>query len=242
MIEDTLARIGFSPSEIKAYMYLLLNGSSYPNKISAETKINRTNIYEALDRLSSKGVVSFITKNNIKWFEAKSPNSVFSLIKEKEEELNLTKDILLKDIKNLKPNINKNPLEANIFVGKKGLRMIFEEILANKKPVSFLASELQFKTVFGPYFDLWHKMRIEKKIKQRTIFPESFKSHLEKRELLEYAFVDDKFTNPTTTIIYGDCCVFIQWSDEPISIRINNRDIAKSHLNYFNLLWKTAKK
>ena len=63
MLEDDLSGIGFSPSEIKIYLHLLRTGSSYANKISSETKINRTNVYEALDRLISKGVVSFITKN-----------------------------------------------------------------------------------------------------------------------------------------------------------------------------------
>ena len=95
MIEENLSKLGFSPSEIKIYLHLLNNGSSYPNKISAETKLNRTNVYEALDRLVSKGVTSFINKNKVKWFEAKSPNSLLSLIKEKEEEFKATKNNIL---------------------------------------------------------------------------------------------------------------------------------------------------
>src|SRR3989344_6134151 len=205
MIEQTLKKLGFSPSEIKIYLHLYITGSSYANKISAETKINRTNVYEALDRLISKGIISFVVKNNIKWFEAKSPKAILFLIHEKEEELRLTKTALVDDISEIKSTEqDKKSLEANIFVGKKGLRMIFGEILEIKKPISIFASELQFKEVFGPYFDLWHKQRAEKGIKQRSIFPLSYRSKLEKRGLLEYRFVDDKFANPTTTIIYGD--------------------------------------
>ena len=65
MLEENLSKLGFSPSEIKVYLHLLKTGSSYANKISSETKINRTNVYEALDRLTSKGVISFIAKNII---------------------------------------------------------------------------------------------------------------------------------------------------------------------------------
>ena len=100
-----------------------------------------------------------------------------------------------------------------------------------------MAAELQFKQIFGPYFELWHKKRIEKRINQRSIFPKSFREKIKERRLLEYKFVDDKFTNPTTTIIYNDNCLFIQWSKEPIAIKINNKEIVKSHLNYFNILW-----
>ncbi|GAG12646.1 unnamed protein product, partial [marine sediment metagenome] len=141
------------------------------------------------------------------------------------------------DINNLKVIPDKKSLEANIFVGKKGLRMLYEEILETQKSISLIAAELQFKKLFGPYFELWHKKRIERKIKQRTIIPQSFKTKLKKRNLLKYKFVDNKFTNPTTTIIYGDNCLFIQWSKEPIAIKIQNKEIVKSHLNYFNMLW-----
>ena len=47
-----------------------------------------------------------------------------------------------------------------------------------KKHISIFASELQFRNIFGPYFDLWHKKRISLGIKQRAIFPKEFKSKL----------------------------------------------------------------
>ena len=241
MLEKNLSELGFSPSEIKIYLHLLKTGSSYPNKISSQTKINRTNVYEALDRLISKGVISFITKNKIKWYEANSSETILTLIKEREEKLKKTKENIIEDISKLKINPNKKSLEANIFIGKKGLRILFEEIIETKKPISLLASELQFKKLFGPYFELWHKKRIKEKIKQRSIFPKRFKNKLKQRNLLKYKFVDDKFTNPTTTILYGNNSLFIQWSEEPIAIKIENKEIGHSHLNHFNLLWKTAK-
>ncbi len=242
MFEENLSKLGFSPSEIKIYLHVYKTGCSYANKISSETKINRTNVYEALDRLISKGVVSFITKNNMKWFEAKSPEAIVSLINEKEEELKATKNTLISEITQIKLiKIKKQNLEANIFTGKKGLRMIFEEILDAKTPISLIASKLQFQEVFGPYFELWHKQRIEKRITQRSIFPLQLKGKIEKRELLGYKFVESNFTNPTTTILYGDNCLFVEWSEEPIAIKIHNKEIAKSHLNYFEILWKQAK-
>lgn len=237
MLEENLTKLGFSPSETKIYLHLIKTGSSYPKKISAETGINRTNVYEALDRLISKGVISFIIKNKLRWFEAKSPNSLLSLVGEKEEEIKKTKDQILKDIKELGTAPDKPSLEATIFVGKKGLRMIFEEILEKRKPISLIASQLQFEKLFGPYFELWHKKRISLRIMQRSIFSNNFKHRLKKRKLLAYKFVDSKFVNPTTTIIYDDTCILIQWSKDPIAVKINNKEIVKSHLNYFNIMW-----
>lgn len=237
MIKENLTKLGFSPSEIKVYLNLYETGASYANRISAETNINRTNVYEALDRLLAKGIISFIVKNKIKWFQANDPKSILSLIKQKEEQLEQLRSQLLNEFKDIKPIQEPKQLEATIFIGKKGLRILFEEILETNKPIALIASEFQFKAIFGPYFELWHKQRIKKRIKQRTIFPIKLKPILKKRDLLEYKFIDDKFTNPTTTIIYGDNCLFIQWSKEPITIKIQNKEIAKSHLNYFNMLW-----
>ena len=236
-MDKLLAGLGFSPSEIKIYLHLLREGSSYVNKISYETKINRTNVYEAIGRLISKGVISFITKNNVKWLEAKSPDHLKFLIKEKEEEFQKEKKQIFNYLARISKE-KKSPLEANIFVGKKGLRALYEEILKTKKPISLIASELQFKEFFGPYYELWHKRRAELKIKQRTILPKTLEK-IDKQGLNEYKFIDNKFTSPTTTAIYGDNCLFIQWSKEPIAIKIQNKEIAKTHLNYFNMVWNS---
>ena len=120
--------------------------------------------------------------------------------------------------------------------------MVFEEIFETNKSISLIASHLQFRDLFGPYFEAWHKRRIAKRLRQESIFPQKFRNKLKKRKFLTYRFMDDVFTNPTTTIIYGENCLFIQWSQEPLAVKINNKEIARSHLNYFNsflVIYKT---
>src|SRR3989338_8330702 len=235
MIEQSLEKLGFSPSEIKVYLQLL-KGCSYANKLSAETGINRTNVYEALDRLIGKGVVSLITKNKVRWYDAKDANSLNSMIDERQGELAKLKADIAADIKDIA--VNEEKQEATIFTGKKGLRMLFDEMIEVGKPISIIASNHQFKEFFGPYFELWHKMRIERGIRQRSIFPLKFEGKLEKRKLLTYKFVDDRYSNPTTTVIFGDNCLLIQWSNEPVAVKIFNKEITRSHLNYFNMIYK----
>lgn len=239
MLQKQLEKLGFSPSEITIYMHLLREGRSYSSRISASTGLNRTNVYEALDRLVDKGIVSYVTRNKVKWFQAKAPGSLLTLVQAQEDELQKTRKKLRKEIGALQLP-KHDPLEANIFVGKKGLRMIFEDVLEAGEPVSLIASKLQFKEVFGPYFKLWHKKRAKANIRQRTIFPEQFKKKVRPRKFLDYRFVDQKYTNPSTTLLYGDNCILINWTEEPIAIKIQNKEIAKSHQNYFDMLWASA--
>jgi len=242
MLENELSTLGFTTLEIKVYLGLFKLGGSTANKISVETKLNRTNVYGALNKLMDKGVVSYVVKNRVKWFEAKSPSSVILLIKEKEAELKQIEKNIVNNLKNIPKadSETKNPLEASIFVGKKGLRLIFEEILEAGKPISILAAKsLQLRSFLGPYFLLWNKTRDQLRIKQRSLFPRSIRDTVEHEhsKYFSYKFLEDTFDNPTTTIIYGDICLFIQWSDEPIAIKIHNKEIARSHQNYFDALW-----
>jgi len=241
MLEKNLEKLGFSPSEIKIYLYLLSREPSYPNKISANTNLNRTNVYEALDRLVSKGVVSYIIRNKVKWYEAQSIESLKTLVDEKQLNLEKTKKSLLKEINKLKKKLPKEKeyLETSIFVGRKGLKNIFEEIIEVKKPVCILAAELQLSKFFGAYFEQWHKKRIEKGISQRSIFSKRLRKLAPRRKLLKLKFVNDDYINPSTTILYGNTTLLIHWSKEPLAIKIPNKEITKSHLNYFNLIWNS---
>ncbi|MCR4335598.1 MAG: hypothetical protein NUV57_03625 [archaeon] len=241
MIENNLEKLGFSPSEIKVYLYLIERESSYANRISAETELNRTNVYEALDRLVTKGIVSTISHNKVKSYKTEPPESLKQIVLAKEAELKETMQSLTKDISKLRKPVHakKDSLEAGIFTGRKGLRILFEEILETNKPICFFASQLQFKSFFGAYFEQWHKKRAQKGIKQRTIFPKDLRNKVKKRTLLSYKFVDNKYISPTTTILFSDTTLFIQWSKEPLAIKIQNKEITKSHLNYFNLIWNS---
>src|SRR3989344_3901787 len=207
MIEESLAGFGFSPSEITVYLHLLKRGSSYANSISSATGINRSNVYEALDRLIEKGIVSFVSRNKAKWYKASPSESLGSLLKIKEDEFRSQKENFLSSIKELSkiaPPKNEK-VDAGIFSGRDGLKMIFEEMLELEKPIAFFAAKLQFSTFFGSYYNQWHMRRAKKQIIQRTIFPENVRHEKNKQisiKLRKVRFVDDEFTSPTTTVIF----------------------------------------
>ena len=59
-----LKNLGFEDKEIKIYLYLIKNPNSTVLQISKNIGIDRTTIYDILERLITKGIVSFIIKNN----------------------------------------------------------------------------------------------------------------------------------------------------------------------------------
>ena len=77
-----LEKIGLQKAEINIYLALLKNGLSTAANIAQYTKLNRSHIYDKLDVLLEKGLISFVIKNNVKYFKASDPEKIIDYIKE----------------------------------------------------------------------------------------------------------------------------------------------------------------
>ena len=65
-LPQLLTSLGLSKNEAKVYLALLDLGSATAGKIAEKSKVHRTNVYDALERLIEKGVVTYIFKKDIK--------------------------------------------------------------------------------------------------------------------------------------------------------------------------------
>ena len=83
-MEKKLEEAGLSKNEAKVYLTLLSMGSSTAGIIAEKSRVYRTNVYEALNRLIEKGLVSYIFKGHQKLFQAEDPNKILNILKEKE--------------------------------------------------------------------------------------------------------------------------------------------------------------
>src|SRR3989338_11365214 len=87
MNEKILEEIGLTKGEIKVYFSLLKLGETTTGKIIEEAQISSGKIYEILEKLIKKGLVSYIIKEKTKYFSATSPRRIIDYIHEKEHEL-----------------------------------------------------------------------------------------------------------------------------------------------------------
>ena len=82
-----LEKIGLTEGEAKVYMASLSLGQSTTGAIIKEAKVSTSKVYNILDRLSKKGLVSTIIKNNRKYFKASDPSRLKEFIEIKEKEI-----------------------------------------------------------------------------------------------------------------------------------------------------------
>ena len=98
-----LEEIGLTRNESLVYLTLLRIGTSKTGEILKQSNLNSGKIYEILESLKIKGLVSESVINNIKHFTASPPLQLNEYIKVKKD--NLRKDEHL--IESLIPELNK---------------------------------------------------------------------------------------------------------------------------------------
>jgi len=243
MEKEVLLKIGLSGNEADIYLALLNIGPSLVSKIVDKTGINRTNIYDRLERLIEKGLVSYIIKNNRKYFQAAEPKRILRYLEEKEEKIREEKDSvkdILPKLERIKPKEKEEKIE--VYEGKEGLKTILEEIIRTKKDVFTYGSEGNFSKILKFYFKHYLK-RLEKTgIKMKVLFNYNDENKPFEWKFAEAKYLPKEYKTPTETTIYGNKVAIFILKEEPKAILIQSDEISNTYKKYFDLLWRQAKK
>ena len=240
MDPEVLEGIGLSPNESKVYLTLLEIGSGTAGDISKKGKINRSNVYEVLERLLKKGLVSYILSGRTKYFESARPESLMRYAKEK---LNVLEEKM--DELKLVSSLNEKGSEAQIFQGVKAFMNINYNWFEYNSPVYIFGIP---KDVVDKHLrfniDQWHKERISKKIEMKHIYNADAKDRVKYLNTLEHTearCLPERFNSDVETCVVGSEVLLVFWQKPVLMVQIKNEKIASSYKNYFKLLWAHAK-
>lgn len=234
-----LEKLNFSINEAKVYLTLVTIGPSLAGRIAKESRLDRSSTYNALKLLIERGIVSTVFENKRTIYVPSDPKKIIDYYKEKEE-------IAAKIIPTLRARFEATKEKKNLllFKGYKGLKTIFQDILDTIGPnqeYCVLGSEGHFSKCMPYYAPLFRKLKEEKRIKTRIIIREG-RTQTSKGKYTEYRKVPSDVISPATLNIYnGKIAIFI-WGDSPEAILIENSDVSKTFQNYFNFIWKYARK
>jgi len=245
-----LQELGFTPGEEKIYFSLTKLGTSTITPIAKESGVSRSKVYEILEKLAQKGIVSHFKKNNVSHFKAAPPSRILDYLKKKEEELRKKReefssklsffDGLAKGSKSLQ--------EAEVYEGIEGIKNVREIALKNSKKGDifyyFGNPASGHENVLG-YWDDWNKRRRKKKISAFIIYNQDAKKFGERRKKEAYTkvkYLPKKGSTHAWIEIYNNIVVIAIKYDKPMSIVINNKFVAESFKTYFDILWEVSKK
>jgi sugar-specific transcriptional regulator TrmB len=239
MKEQILEDLGLTPAEARIYLILLEQGASLAGVISRNTGIHRRSVYDAIERLIQKGLVSYIKTNNRKYFEAVSPERLLEILHKKEEDVKS----ILPDLKKLQ-QISEGKNETLFFRGKAALKSAFDDQLDKAEEVCIFGATTDATEILQYYFPHFDRQRVKKKIRVRLIFNESERGHpyIGKIPLADVRFVPKEVRSRSAINIYGRNTCIVSWKTEPVAILIREDSISEGFRNYFDFMWQFAKK
>ncbi len=241
---EELQKIGLTKGEAKTYLTLSEIGTSTVGPIVKKSGISYSKIYEVLNRLIKKGIVSFIIKNKTKHFQAVSPKNLIDYIEKKKKEISKQENTLQKLIPKLENIQNLNPQQnAEIFIGKRGLKTAYEKLLKNKEKEENLFFYIHKKR-YAEESDLFYFSILD----LYTSVPQRGVTNILSKESAYFKNVKKfkvKYTNsslPGNIEICKDKILMISWDKAITAVLIQSEDLANNLRSYFNDIWKKCKK
>ena len=239
--KSELVEVGLSNRQAEAYLALLEMEEATVREVADKTKESRTHLYDTLKSLLDKGLISYVIKNNVKYFHAAAPEKILDYLHEKETLLLK----ILPTLKRLSEEKHKKP-RVEIYEGQEGMKTILNDIVRTKKEWLAIGSTGGSPYVLHDFFiERFHKDRVKNKVRLKVLFNDSQDARkrardFDKIKMIEYKFLPGTHQSPSTIYTYGNKTAIIMWIavGKPFAILIENEEISKSFRNYFNLLWR----
>jgi sugar-specific transcriptional regulator TrmB len=237
-LQDT----GLNEKESRLYVKLLELNESTVTKLAKETNINRSLLYFILSDLEKRGFVSYIIKNNVRYYKPIEPQKILSLLEEKKKSF----ESILPELITMSKLIKRKP-QIEILEGKEGIKTALNDILRQKK--EWFAFNIPGKgpEIMGPMIYAFEKEREKAKIVLNVILTRTEQAFERGKEFstlkhTNIRYMPEEYSSPASNWIYGDRIVIIFWYKEfPFAVRIIDKDLAESYRNHFKALWKISK-
>lgn len=248
MYKEQLHQLGLTEGESKVYESMLILGPSTVGPIVKKSGVAYSNIYDILNRLVDKGLVSFIIKEKTKYFQADEPSRIREYLERQKEDIQKSEKVfnkILPELEKLKSFVGKKE-EAEIFVGEKGLLTAYETLLKEtiKEDQGFffyVHDPLYYEKAEKFYIKSWLLVKKFGNIWKGISNEELRKTKLVKKypKFIKQRYV--KFPVPGNIEIIKDKVLITVWRDKPIGILIHSQELAENFGQYFNSIWNISK-
>ena len=248
MIKDTLKNLGLTDYESRVYLALLEIGEGTSGDILKKADIHTGKIYEILESLKNKGLISEIKKNNIRTYGATEPKRILDYLNKKKQEVEQTEKQILEIMPYLLEKVctSKKPARFEVYTGFEGFKTAFLKEIEKYSPnTEVLVFGIQPKVNYDKkitdfftykiYPERKRKKVLTRKIKDiSTKGVKSYSDYPKKVRYLEYKSM-------TIVEIYKDLVLIESYLENPIILSIESEEVANSFKQQFEMFWKIAK-
>jgi sugar-specific transcriptional regulator TrmB len=236
---DTLIKIveslGLDEKQTKVYLAALELGSASVAELSEKSGVKRTSIYNFLEELISKGLLSELRQRNNVLLIAEDPKNLIDKAKTQ-----------LHDVERIMPELlamfNRpgNKPKVHFYQGIAGFKRIYEDTLTENQPIYAFSDFEKMMPIMEDYLWNYVKRRVEAKIPFKTIAKESDWTH----RVMSKDKVQNRQTKITKDVsfateinIYGNKVSLMSFQKPYASVMIEDVAIAQTLKSIWTLLW-----
>ena len=243
MDTKVLEKIGLTKNEIAVYLALLELGTTSTGPMIVKSGLHSSRVYESLNSLIKKGMVSFVLKGNVKEFTAAEPESILDLLEERKRDV---QDIIpeLKVLKSLKKPEDK----ATVYEGYRGVRSVYDDIVRSLKKndeiLVFGARGQDESFMSKTFFKQYTSRRVAKGIKMRIIFNDDAKEtgkYYSKLPNTTVKYMPKNMKTPAAVDIFSNNVGILVLKPTPKIFLITSKEVADSYRAFFDMLWQLAR-
>jgi sugar-specific transcriptional regulator TrmB len=235
-------KLGLNKNEAKVYYELLKLGRATASQLVKHMGIHRNIIYDNLDKLIEKGLVSYVIEETKKVFIAQEPDTILEFLNNKKE--NIEKEIIV--AKELIPQVSKlrnnrsGEQEAEIFRGINGMKKVLLKTLSSKEILVLGMTNKSTEILGETYWKNYNAKIKANKIKERFLINSDFKDiySFSKNKNIQIKLLPKELNQMMEIIFFdGNIAIFI-YSESPMVFLIKDEATYQAYVQYFEFLWK----
>lgn len=243
MTYKDLIKLGLNEKEARVYLASLELGETNIERISKKSGVKRTTVYDIIDSLKEKGLMSSVAKKKKKFYYARDPRLMEESFEEKKQALKK----ILPDLLSLANFIDRKP-RIRFFEGVGGVEEIYKEMLSypNQEILAWMCDSpmLELSGEFWDFFaNFYIPQRKKRRINLRSInSDEKGIEEYQKRgaqELRQTKLVDhNEFPIKSSINLFGGRNISIVSFREKIGLIIESEKIYMTLKSIFEMNWK----
>ena len=238
-MEAELKELGLTENEVQVYLTLLKTGPLTSYSLSKKTSLSRGYLYELLEKLREKGIISEVTKDAKKYYQATPPKQLQALLQYKLENVSA----IIPQLEKIE-GIWKEETKVDVHKGKYAYKTLLNDVVGTvqeQEEVLVLGIDEELLMQLEPlYLKRYFAIAKRLHITERVIVKKGSKI-LKEAETTEYRFLPEELIGKIVQFIYGHKVAILTLSEPLNLIIIEDKAIAATYRKQFDVLWVKAK-
>jgi len=243
-----LTGFGLTKNEAKLYLALLRLGECKVSMLVKEARFRSGKIYEVLDSLAAKGLISYTVQNNVKHYFAHDPGRLQDYIGEKKRKLESEEALFRKNLHELRKihSAKKDSCDVRVYDSVEGVRsalfMFMDKLQRNSTIRIYGANDDPKRDIvllWRKYDDICKQKNVKTRVIMRDISKKGRAKRRSAKGLKSYRY--QKGTDLSNFMVSQDTLLLFNFN-RPDCIYINNHTHAEQFTDLFNFLWKNSEK